>query len=317
MALTLEQYATNYLPTRGLPWPLAPKIEPKKKVHAHVAPMPIKAVFWTAYGTLLNILQGELLFEHPQSFVTDNALDKTIKEFNMWNSMSRKPGAPAEQMRDYFTKALTTLRMVGHGAEKHPEVQAEKVWEDIVKKLLQKEYKFDVNLFGAMNEFTKKIAYFYHASIQGVAAYPGAADAVRLLADRGVVSGLLADGQCFTPAQIHKAFREDDPAFDVNAFFPLNVRLISSELHARKPSDTIFKAAVAAAAARGWKPEQVLHVGSSVVRDIAPAKRHGFRTALFAGDKNSLVATADHLKEPEFRPDALLAELTQVLDIVA
>jgi FMN phosphatase YigB (HAD superfamily) len=317
MALSLEQYAANYLPTRGLPWPVAPKIEPKKKAHAHVAPMPIKAVFWTAYGTLLNVLQGELLFEHPQEFVTDNALDKTIKEFNMWNSMSRKPGAPAEQLKDYFTKALTTLKMIGHGAEKNPEVQAEKVWDDIVKKLLQKEYKFDVNLYGAMNEFTKKIAYFYHASIQGAAAYPGAADAVRLLADRGVVSGLLADGQCFTPAQIHKAFREDDPSFDVNAYFPANVRVLSCDKLARKPSDTILKAAVAAAAARGWKPEQVLHVGSNVVRDIAPAKRHGFRTALFAGDKNSLVATADHLKEPEFRPDALLTELPQVLDIVA
>jgi FMN phosphatase YigB (HAD superfamily) len=317
MPLTLEQYAANYLPTRGLPWPIAPKIEPKKKAHAHVTPMPLKAVFWTVYGTLLNVLNGELLFEHPQDFVTDNALDKTIKEFNMWNSMSRKPGAPAEQMRDYYTKALTTLRMVGHGGEKLPEVQSEKVWEDIVKKLLQKEYKFDVNLYGAMNEFTKKIAYFYHASIQGAAAYPGAVDAVKMLAQRGIANGLLADGQCFTPAQIHKAFREDDAAFDVNANFPANLRVLSCDHHARKPSDTIFKAALAAIAARGWTPDQVLHVGSNVVRDIAPARRHGFRTALFAGDKNSLVATADHLKEPAYRPDALLTELPQVLELIA
>lgn len=317
MALTLEQYAANYLPTRGLPWPTAPKIEPKKKAHAHLTPMPLKAIFWTVYGTLLNVLQGELLFEHPQSFVTDNALDKTIKEFNMWNSMSRKPGAPAEQMRDYFTKALTTLRMIGHGQEKYPEVQAEKIWEDIVKKLLQKEYKFDVSLYGAMNEFVKKVTYFYHASIQGCAAYPGAVDAVQQLAERGIVNGLLADGQCFTPAQIHKAFREESPNFDVNNYFPLNLRVLSCDKHARKPSETIFREAVAVAASRGWKPDQVLHVGSSVVRDIAPAKRFGFRTALFAGDKQSLVATADHLREPEFRPDALLTDLTQVLELVA
>jgi FMN phosphatase YigB (HAD superfamily) len=314
MALTLEQYAANYLPTRGLPWPIPPKPEPKT-AKPHVTRLPVKAVMWTAYGTLLNTLQGELLFEHPQQFVTDNALDKTIKEFNMWNSMSRKPGAPAEQMRDYYTKALTTLRMLGHGQEKHPEVAAEKVWEDIVKKLMQKEYKFDVGVYGAMNEFVKKVAYFYHASIQGCAAYPDAAAAVRLLADRGVTNGLLTDGQCFTPAQIHKAFRDDDPDFDVNAFFPANLRVISAERHAKKPSETLFKAAVAAAAARGLKPEQVLHVGSNLVRDIAPAKRCGFRTALFAGDKNSLVATADHLKEPEFRPDVLVTELTQLVDV--
>lgn len=315
MALTLEQYATTYLPSRGLPWPMPPAMQPKK-AKPHLERYPLKCVLWTAYGTLLNTLQGELLFEHPQAFVTDNAFDKTIKEFNMWNSMSRKPGAPAEQMRDYYTKAYTTLKMLGHGQEKHPEVVAEQVWDDIVKKLLQKEYKFDVALFGALNEYVKKIAYFYHASIQGVGPYPGAAAAVTELARQGVVSGLLADGQCFTPAQVHKALREEDPAFDVNAYFPANLRIISAEKHAKKPSDTLFKAAVAAVAARGWKPEQVLHVGSNVVRDIAPAKKHGFRTALFAGDKNSLVATGDHLKEPEFRPDILVTELTQLAEVV-
>ncbi|QEL20391.1 HAD family hydrolase [Limnoglobus roseus] len=316
MALTLEQYATNYLPTRGLPWPIPPTFQPKK-ARPHLERYPLKAVLWTAYGTLLNTLQGELLFEHPQVFVTENALDKTIKEFNMWNSMSRKPGAPAEYMRELYNKAFTTLKMLGHGSEKHPEVVAEQVWDDIVKKLLQKEYKFDAGLFGALNEYVKKIAYFYHSSIQGCGAYPGAADAIRLLADRGVVSGLLADGQCFTPAQIHKALREEDESFDVNAYIPVNLRILSAEKFAKKPSDTLFKAAVAAVAARGWKPEQVLHVGSNVVRDIAPAKKFGFRTALFAGDKNSLVATGEHLKEPEFRPDILITELPQIAEVMA
>lgn len=298
-------------------WPAAPTIEPKKKVQPHLVRLPIKCVFWTVYGTLLNILNGEILFEHPQTFVTDHALDKTIKEFNMWNSMSRKPGAPAEQMRDYFTKALTTLRMIGHGQEKFPEVQAEKIWEDIVKKLLQKEYRFDVGLMGAMNEYVKKIAYFYHASIQGCAAYPDAAFVVRSLADRGVVNGMLTNGQCFTPAQIHRWFREDDPDFDVNMFFPAALRVISSDHHARKPSDTLFKAATTAITQRGWRADQILHVGSNILLDIAPAKKFGFRTALFAGDKNTLVATADHLRSPEFRPDILITQLSQLLDMIS
>ena len=54
----------------------------------------MKCVFWTVYGTLVAIPHGELQFEHTQEFVTDTALDKVIKEFKMWNSMSRKPGAP-------------------------------------------------------------------------------------------------------------------------------------------------------------------------------------------------------------------------------
>jgi FMN phosphatase YigB (HAD superfamily) len=316
MPLTLEQYAADYLPPKGLPWPIPPApviIKAKPSLHKH----PIKCVLWSCYGTLLNILQGELLFEHPQRFVTDNALDKTIKEFNMWNSMSRKPGAPAEYMYELVKKALTMLQMTGTGGEKHPDVLAEKVWDDIVKKLQQKDYKFDATLYGSYDEFVKKIAYFYHASFQGTAAYPGAVDAVRLLADAGVVNGLLTDGQCFTIAQMHKAFRDVDPSFEVNAFFPSPLRVISCEKKAKKPSDTLFKAAVDAIAARGWKPSQVLHIGSNLMRDLVPAKKHGFLTGLYAGDKSSCVATKDQIRDPAYMPDVLLTELPQVLEVLA
>ena len=317
MPLTLEQYADSYLPGRGLPWPAAPAVRPPKKVRPHLEPVKARAVLWTAYGTLLAIPGGEIWFEHPQDFVTDAALDKTIKEFNMWNSMSRKPGAPSAYMKELYTKALTALRMAGSGGEKYPEVQCERVWDDIVKKLLQKEYQFDVGRYGALNEFVKKVAYFYHASIQGVGAYPGAADTVRMLGERGVVNGLLCDGQAFTPAQIHKALREQDPGFDVAAAFPANLRVLSADRRARKPSDTLFKAGVEALAARGLKPSDALHVGSNLARDIAPAKKFGFRTALFAGDKESLAASPDQIKDPAYRPDVLVTELPQLLEIVS
>src|SRR4051812_5596953 len=201
MPLTLEQYVERLDSRTDLPWPVAPKRDPPKaKPSLHA--MPVKAVFWTVYGTLVAIPQGELQFEHAQEFVTSAALDKLIKEFKMWQSMSRKPGAPAEYMKELFNKALTTLRLAGGGGEKFPEVQAERVWDDIVKKLQQKEYKFDAATYGSLDDFVKKITYFYHASIQGAGPYPGAADALKLLAERGVVQGLLADGQCFTAGQL-------------------------------------------------------------------------------------------------------------------
>ena len=196
-------------------------------------------------------------------------------------------------------------------------MQTERVWDDIVKKLQQKEYSFDAVTYGSIGDFVKKIAYFYHASIQGTGPYPGAVDALRLLADRGVAQGLLADGQCFTVGQLQRCLKQQDPDFDLNAVVAPAMRLISAEKKARKPSDTLFKLAVAAAAAKGATPSEVLHVGSSLARDIAPAKKHGFRTALFAGDKNSLVATPEQLKDAAFRPDALITELPQVLELIS
>ena len=40
------------------------------------------------------------------------------------------------------------------------------------------------------------------------------------------------------------------------------------------------------------------------------------RTALFAGDKESLQATKEQLSDPAMRPDVLLTELEQIADIV-
>lgn len=315
MPLTLEQYVERLDSRTDLPWPAAPKIDPPKaKPSLHE--MPVKAVFWTIYGTLVAVPQGELLFEHPQDFVTAAALDKVIKEFKMWNSMSRKPGAPAEYMKELFDKALTALRLTGSGGEKVPEVQVERVWEDILKKLFQKDFSFDAVTYGSLNEFAKKIAYFYQASIQGSGAYPGAAETLKTLADRRMVQGLLADGQCFTVGQLQRCLKQQDPDFDLDAVIPSALRVISAEKKARKPSDTLFKAAIAAAATKKLSPSEVLHVGSSLTRDIGPAKKHGFRTALFAGDKNSLSATAEQLKDAALRPDALVTELPQVLELI-
>src|SRR5262245_38842386 len=316
MPLTLEQYADEYLPTRGLPWPAAPKVDPPK-AKPHLERLPVKAVMWTVYGTLLDVPGGELQFEHPTEFVMAAALDKVIQEFKMWQSMSRKPGAPAEYMRELYTKALTNLRMTGGGGEKHPEVASERIWDDIVKKLQQKEYTFDAGTYGPQPEFVKKIAYFFHASIQGCAAYPGAAVAVRLVSECGRQNGFLADGQCFTPAQVHMAFRQQDPAFYVNSFCPPPFLSLSGDKKAKKPSDTLFKAAVDALKAKGIAPHEAVHVGSNLDRDVLPAKKHGFRTALFAGDKTSLVATKDRVRDPASRPDVMLTELTQIVEVMS
>jgi len=315
MALTLEEYAAEYLPTRGLPWPAAPAID-SPKARPHLQKLNVKAVLWTAYGTLLAIPHGELRFEHDQQFVTDIALRKTLEEFKMWQSMSRKPGQPEEYLRELFNKAYTFIKMTGSGSEKFPEVAAERVWDDIIKKLQQKEYKFDAGLFGPMNEYVKKIAYFYHASIQGCGAYPNAAHALQSVADNGRINGLLADGQCFTPAQIQTAMRSQNPAFDVNMTIPLSLRTLSAEVKARKPGETLFKVAVASLAARKIAPHQALVVGSNLARDIAPAKKLGLRTALFAGDKASLVASPEQLKDALHRPDIMLTDLAQIVEVL-
>ncbi len=310
MPLTLHQYVCEHLPGRGLPWPAAPAVVPVK-AKPSLERLPVKAVLWTVYGTLVAVHGGDLAFESDIDFVTDAALDKTIQEFKMWNSMSRKPGAPAAYMKELFRKAFDLVRLTGGG-----EIRSELIWDDIFKKLMTKEYSYDGAVYGPPAEYVKKIAYFYHASIQGAGCYPGAAEAIRAVSDAGKKQGLLADGQCFTPAQLRKCLRDQEPTFDPAMHFAADLRVLSGEHKVKKPTDDLFRAAAAACRAKGIVPEEVLHVGSNLMRDIAPAKKVGFRTALFAGDKNSLRATGDQLKDPHLRPDVLLTELPQIAEVV-
>jgi hypothetical protein len=316
MALTLEQYAA-YLDTRkDLAWPAAPEADPPK-ARPHLVRLPqVRAVMWNVYGTLLRISGGELWFEHPTPFVMSVALDKTIQEFKMWSSMSRKPGQPADYMKQLYLQVLTEHRAVPGGTEKYPEVGSDRVWEGLIKKLFQKDYKFDTGFFGSLNEFSRKVAYFFHASLQATACFEGAAPALRHVAESGLKQGLLADGQCFTLVQLRRGLSAQDEALVLDEVLDKDLILLSHERRGRKPSERLFRHAVAALNQQNIAPGQVLHVGTSITRDLVPARRLGMRTALFAGDKNSLQASAEQLKEPASRPDVLMTELSQIAEVV-
>ena len=313
MPLTLEQYA-SYLDTRDLVWPKAPDVEPPK-AKPHLTRLPVKAVFWNVYGTLLVISEGELKFEVSSDFVMGVALNKTIQEFKMWNSMSRKPGQPSDYLREIYGRILTEQRLAP-GSERYPEVLSERLWEAVIKKLFQKDYQFDTGFFGSLNEFSKKVAYFFHASLQGTAPYEGMAAALQGVAAAGLKQGLLADSQCFTGVQLKRALDGQNGGVDLDQVVPIAYRFLSNECRCRKPSEQLFRTALQALAAEGVGAGEVLHVGSSLTRDLGPARKLGMRTALFAGDRTSLAASPEQLKEPQYRPDVLLTELSQVVQVI-
>jgi hypothetical protein len=315
MALTLEQYA-SYLDTRDLSWPAPPEVE-RARARPHLVRLTgVRAVAWNVYGTLLAIGGGELYLQHPQAAVMTIALEKTVDEFKMWNSMPRKPGQPFAYLQEVYERVIGEQQTLSGGVERYPEVALDRVWEAIIKKLLQKEYTFNTGLYGALNEFSRKVAYFFHARMQGTACCPGAAAALEHGSKRGLAQGLLADAQCFTLVQLQRGLTAQDPTARVDDLLAPDLRSLSHEVLARKPSERLFRHALGAFKAKGFEPEQVLCVGSRVALDVMPAKRMGFKTALYAGDRASLAATPEQLKEPASRPDVLLTELAQIADVV-
>jgi FMN phosphatase YigB (HAD superfamily) len=315
MALTLHQYAT-YLDTRDFSWPASPEIE-RPNAKPHLVHLPdVKVVTWGIYGTLLAVAGGELFFEHPNSFVMDLALDRTIQEFKMWGAMTRRPGQPAAYLKEIYLAVLAEQRALTGAAERHPAVLADRLWEACIKKLLQKDYTWDAGFYGSLNEFSSKVAYFFHTSLQGIACYRGAAAALRCVKENDLAQGLIADTQCFTLLQMERCLASQDAATELKALIDPELCACSHELRARKPAARVFRHVLSALDKRGIRPEEVLHIGSDVTRDVVPARRLGMRSGLFAGDKASLRATSKQVKEPVSRPDVLLTDLLQIAEIV-
>jgi FMN phosphatase YigB (HAD superfamily) len=317
MALTLEQYADQLTARSDLNWPEPPDID-RPKARPHLKTLPgVRAVTFSVYGTLLVISGGELYFEHPTKFVMDVALDKTIQEFKMWKAMTRKPGAPAEYMRVIYQNVLADLKLQpGLPGEKHAEIAVERIWEAIVKKLAQNEYSFNISVYGSIDEYSKKIAYFFHTSLQGTGAYPQAATTLQSLRDRRLWLGIVADGQCFTALQLQRALAKQEPDFTLETVIPPTHRVWSAEMRGKKPSERLYRKMLDVLHEEQIDPHEVLHVGSSIPLDVIPAKKLGMKTALFAGDKTSLQATPEQLKDKQTRPDIMLTELPQILDVL-
>ncbi len=313
MALTIAEYAEYLHSGRAdLSWPAPPDVVPAKAKPGLARLPDVRVVVWNVYGTLVNISGAQLYLEHPQKLMMEVALDKTLQEFKMWGSMSRKPGQPAEYLGQLYTKALDEQRTAPSPGEKYPEFLSEIVWESIVRKLLQKDYQFDVSFYGSLNELCRKISYFFHASLQGTTCYDGAAKVLQTVRKMGLKQGLLGNGQVFTTVQLDRGLQEQDEDGEFVKLFDPNLIVLSHQLRGRKPSERLFREFYDRVEPEGIMPEQILHVGNSIEQDIIPAKRLGWKTALFAGDKNSLQATPEQLKTPASKPDLLVTELSQL-----
>lgn len=317
MGLSLSAYLDELHQRSDLIWPEPPAVVPLKVTPA-LAPLPgIRAVIWSVYGTLLHLEKGHLLHQHPQEIRMQIALEKTIQEFNMWYSMTRRQGQPWEGMLLQYNKFREDLEMVGTKRKgDYPEVDSAKLWSRIIERLQQKEYSWDQGQLGDADHLAAKVAYFFHASLQGVQANPGARDTLEHLTMSGIRQGLLADGQIFTLPQLLYHLKSQGSFAGTGSLLSPDLVIFSYQQKLRKPSLSLYEAAKHALRHVGIEPEQVLYVTHRLKDDLAAAKRIGFRTALFAADKNSCIVSAADVRDPEYKPDRLLSEISQVRSIL-
>lgn len=317
MGLSLAAYIEELHQRPDLIWPQPPAAVPLKATPS-LQPLPgIKAVTWSVYGTLLSIDQGALTHAHSQEIRMQIALEKVIKEFNMWYSMTRKQGQPWEGLLIQYNRLREDLGMRGSKKKgDFPVIDSTVIWKKIVEKLQQKEYEYDVGKYGDLDDYAAKIAYFFHASLQGVKAADGARDTLADLTMAGIRQGLLADGQIFTLPQLLYSLQLQGRFASMAEVLSADMLTLSYLQQVRKPSPSLYEFAAKSFKSMGIQPNEVLHVSHRLKDDLGVAKKYGFRTALFAADKNCCNVKGSDVRDPQYKPDRLICKIAQVREIV-
>ncbi|MFK7821845.1 MAG: HAD family hydrolase [Planctomycetaceae bacterium] len=315
---TLPEYADAIHSRDDLIWPKPPAPKPAK-AKPYSAHLPgLRAVTWDLYGTLLQVADGHMNFEPKPEIRLEVALEKTIHEFNMWNSMSRKPGAPSEYMLQQYRDVLADHYLRGGSAPRgeKPHVSLAGVWRVLIERLQQKDYEYDVARFGSLDHFSECVAYFFHSALQGTAAYPKALKVLKYVRRAGLLQGIVGDAQPYTFLHLVRALQEQGQVPAINKLFQPELMLFSFVTGARKPSPSSLATCAERLELNGISPGEVLHIGSRLGDDLLVAKKLGFKTALFAGDAASLDAPGKLLADKANHPDRLVTDLAQIARVV-
>ncbi|REJ82079.1 MAG: HAD family hydrolase [Planctomycetota bacterium] len=317
MAKSIAEYITWLDERQDLIWPKPPAPRPLKAT-PYLKPLPgVRAVAYEVYGTLLRIDGGRLQHIHPQQLRMQIALEKTIEEFRMWYSMSRKPGQPWEYLLQQYTTLIEEDRLKPTKRKGDArEVSSPHIWRRWIDRLVKNEYQYEESFYGDPDDLALKVAYFFHASLQGTAAAEHARDVLAQVSSAGLLQGVICDGQPFTPAQLLRDLQRESPMTSLSEVLSPGCTTVSAEMGVCKPSPSLFATGLAAFTKRGVDPGEILYVSHRIDDDIAAIRSFGVRTALLATDAECCRVTADELRDPDRKPDRLLTDLRQISQIL-
>jgi putative hydrolase of the HAD superfamily len=262
----------------------------------------ISAVIFDVYGTLFISAAGDISTGDDSPH---HSLDSLAGEY----------GVSAEELRGYFRgEVLRRHEKLGFKEKlraKTPELRVEEIWADFLARddKLHSDRKTAAK---SRADESRELALRYELTVNPVYPMPGAEETLTTLRDRGIRLGLISNAQFFTPLLFDAFFGASPEALG----FDPELLTYSFEVGEAKPSPNLFTPATRRLLALGMKPENALYVGNDMLNDIFAARRAGFKTALFAGDRRSLRLREGDGRVQGIRPDRVIRNLKEVSFLV-
>ncbi len=269
----------------------------------------IKAVIFDIYGTLLISDSGDIGGVYHGVKHALEVLEKARFVFN--------PDHLAVDIGKHVVNNYLECIEIHHKDEKakgnsYPEVVIEKIWEQLVEKLVEKQLvtapeKFDCKELAMHFEFLNNPTY----------PMPGMEESLKNISEMGLELGIVSNAQYFTPMLL-KFFmnQEITEGYESLMYFNPDLQVYSYLEGKAKPGFDLYQKMAAKLKEKGILPEESLFVGNDMLNDIYASKSCGFKTALFAGDRRSLRLRVDHPKLEGVDPDVVITDLRQLKDLL-
>lgn len=267
----------------------------------------IKAVIFDIYGTLLISASGDI----DQAEITEENLRQALDATGI-----KIVGGKSEAL-DFILNDFDCTIKVCHDAGRanslpYPEIDILSIWRIVLihakrKGLIAIEKDVDISLMTCVFEFLSN----------KVSEMPGLKETISSLKDRKIPLGIVSNAQFYTPVLMNYFLRDKISLKERIKGFDKELTVFSYKLGKAKPDQALYNELVPTLK---WKygiiPSEVLFVGNDMLKDIYASGQTGYKTVLFAGDKRSLRMREDDIRTKSLKPDYIIDNLTQILNIV-
>ncbi|RMG33016.1 MAG: HAD family hydrolase [Planctomycetota bacterium] len=264
---------------------------------ARLRPFPtVRALLFDIYGTLLISGSGDIgVVAAPEAQEKESALRAALAALGIEPTGNEPLTAAFEAIiREHHERRRAS-------GVAFPEVDILAVWRDFVSRQLGA-HRLVCDRPAAIDWLA--LALEYEMRVNPVWPMPGAVEMLDRLSRAGIRLGVISNAQSFTPLLF--------PALTGRTLQQLGIDesycFYSYRFAEAKPSVRLYRAAAERLARDGITADQALYVGNDMLNDIWPARRVGFRTALFAGDARSLRLREDDPRIEALQPDLIVTD---------
>ncbi len=268
-------------PLSPLPTPLNPSGKLEEK---------IQCILFDVYGTLFISGSGDISIARQQSPKTRN-FDKLLDKYQIKKS-------PQTILNDFFVAIDSEHERLKKKGTDFPEVEIDQIWRRVLL----------IDDLDTVRAFAVEFELIFNP----VYPMPNLEKMLSVCKNSNVLMGIISNAQFFTPYLFNWFFdsNPEDLGFNSDLIF------YSYKLGHAKPSIFMFDLAAKKLDHMSISRHSVLYIGNDMLNDIYPAKKAGFKTALFAGDARSLRLRENHPKCKNLSADIIITDLAQIIDFI-